>query len=247
VTNAIDLAITLTSLDALSAPALDALRRSAKEGLEQTASDIPGVKITTKVIEGFLLSSLVLDEAKQSGSDLIVLGTSSKHGLTKLVLGSTAEEIIRNASCPVLTVGPHVAKPADGSLRFRRIVYATDFSSQASRAAQYALLLAHDSEAKLYLCHVIPDSETTTATNLEATLICSLKEIVPESEHDKCVVECVVAHGNAATGILALAARVNADLIVLGARKSSFWLTYVNTGVTPALLAEANCPILTVC
>ncbi len=38
-----------------------------------------------------------------------------------------------------------------------------------------------------------------------------------------------------------------ADLIVLGARKSSFWLEYVETGVTPAILAAAKCPVLTIC
>jgi nucleotide-binding universal stress UspA family protein len=108
------------------------------------------VKITTNVIEGLLSSSLVLDEAQQFGADLIVLGASPKHGLKKLALGSTAEEIIRNASCPLLTVGPHVAKPAEEPLRFKNIVYATDFSSQASRAAQYALLLAHNGEPEIF-------------------------------------------------------------------------------------------------
>jgi nucleotide-binding universal stress UspA family protein len=57
----------------------------------------------------------------------------------------------------------------------------------------------------------------------------------------------VVEHGEAARTILDLAERVGADLIVLGARKSSFWLTRVERGLTPALLAEATCPVLTVC
>ena len=39
----------------------------------------------------------------------------------------------------------------------------------------------------------------------------------------------------------------DADLIVLGARKASFWVEFVRTGLTPALLAEATCPVLTVC
>ena len=40
--------------------------------------------------------------------DLIVIGTGGRKGLEKLLLGSVAEEVFRNAECPVLTVGPHV-------------------------------------------------------------------------------------------------------------------------------------------
>jgi nucleotide-binding universal stress UspA family protein len=57
----------------------------------------------------------------------------------------------------------------------------------------------------------------------------------------------VVEHGNAAESILELANRVHADLIVLGARNASFWLTHVEHGLTPDLLAEAKCPVMTVC
>src|SRR5690348_13379948 len=41
------------------------------------------------------------------GIDLIVLGTHGRQGLQRMLLGSTAEIILRGATCPVLTVGPH--------------------------------------------------------------------------------------------------------------------------------------------
>jgi nucleotide-binding universal stress UspA family protein len=81
----------------------------------------------------------------------------------------------------------------------------------------------------------------------EARSISSLKALIPESAHDWCDPECVVEYGQSSEAILALAKRVNADLIVLGARKASFWVEYVRTGLTPALLATATCPVLTVC
>ena len=56
-----------------------------------------------------------------------------------------------------------------------------------------------------------------------------------------------VEHGDAAKAILELAERVEADLIVLGARKATFWLTHVVHGLTPDLLAQATCPVMTVC
>jgi len=45
---------------------------------------------------------------------------------------------------------------------------------------------------------------------------------------------------------LAVAEKVKADLIVMGPRKHSFWLTHVRRGVTLEVLAQATCPVLTV-
>ena len=46
----------------------------------------------------------VADEAKRWGADLIVAGTQGRHGVDRLLLGSSAEQIVRHASTPVLLV-----------------------------------------------------------------------------------------------------------------------------------------------
>jgi nucleotide-binding universal stress UspA family protein len=198
------------------------------------------------VIEGFQPAAVILDEAVDFDADLIVLGTTSKQGLTKLALGSTAEEVIRAANCPVLTVGPHVRRPLDEAIAFQTIVYATDFSAQAAKGADLALGLGMSEGTRVYLCHVAPDKAATTGGNDDQSMS-SLKALVPALSPCWCEPECVVEHGKASEAILALAKRVNADLIVLGARKASFWVEFVRTGLTPALLAAATCPVLTVC
>ncbi|HUY19315.1 MAG TPA: universal stress protein [Candidatus Binataceae bacterium] len=48
----------------------------------------------------------ILDAAKRVGADLIVLATHGRKGLRRLILGSVAERIVREASCPVLTLRP---------------------------------------------------------------------------------------------------------------------------------------------
>jgi nucleotide-binding universal stress UspA family protein len=239
--------VKLPSLDALSECALDSFRRASEEDLRRMAEPVSGVKVTRKVIEGFQPAAVIVDEAVDFGADLIVLGTTSKHGLKKLALGSTAEEVIRTAYCPVLTVGPHVQRPAGGAVSFQRIVYATDFSAQAAKGADLALALGHSEGAKVYLCHVLADKAAAKDGAEDARYVSFLKALVPESAHCWCDPECVVEHGKAAEAIVALAARVKADLIVLGARKASFWVEFVRTGLTPALLATATCPVLTVC
>jgi nucleotide-binding universal stress UspA family protein len=237
----VDLSSADPTLDVLTEPALETLRHSGEEGLERLAQTISGITFTTKMIEGRPPAVLVR-EAVDVNADLIVLGTSSKHGLKKLALGSTAEEVIREATCPVLTIGPHVSKPADGPLSFRRIVFATDFSTQAEKAAALALSFAKDGGAKIYLCHVVNNRNISDDAPRDAVAKMAFQKLMNDSHS-----ECVVEHGKAADAILGLAMDASADLIILGARKETFWRTYIMTGVTPALLAEAECPVLSVC
>ena len=243
----LDISPAMPSVEVILQSQLDELRRSREEELERLAKHISGVRITRKVIEAFQASSAIVDEALSCDADLIVLGTTSKHGLRKFALGSTAEAVIRNAPCPILTVGPNVPPPPEYPVLFQRIVYATDFSSQAAKAADLALSLGQTSGADVYLCNVVSDQEDSDFGACKARSLSSLRALIPESAYRSCHPQCIVERGKSSEAILELAKRVNADLIVLGARKDSFLLEYVRTGLTPALLASATCPVLTVC
>jgi nucleotide-binding universal stress UspA family protein len=226
-------------------------RRMSNETLERLRDGFSasGINARTTLPEGHRPSAGLLKIAKEHAVDLIIAGTQSKSGMERLLLGSTAEQLIRNAECPVLTVGPNARIPGNAPLVFQTIVYATDFSSEAAKAAIFALSFAQDSGAHLYFCYVLGLQTDTTAKRefRDRTFQSALKRMIPESSYDWCSPECVVEHGNAAKAILEVAARVQADLIVLGARKASFWLTHIERGLTPDLLAQATCPVMTVC
>jgi nucleotide-binding universal stress UspA family protein len=194
-------------------------------------------------------AAALLQIVKDDHIDLVVAGTTSKTGIERVILGSTAEQLIRSADCPVLTVGPQARLPEPGPLTFRTIVFANDFSAEATKAAVYALSFAEDSGAKLFSCFAVENQYqyNKSAKELDEGFRKALQARIPEASYDWCDPECVVEHGAAPQAILDLAKRVDADLIVLGARKSTFWLTRVERGLTPALLAEATCPVLTIC
>ena len=206
--------------------------------------------VTTKsfTTEGQDAAQTILQLAHQHHADLIVAGTQSKTGVERLFLGSTAEKLIRTAEFPVLTIGPSAAWPAEGPLEFRCIVYATDFSTQSAKAARYALAFATQHGARLCCCFVENTEAEVPAmrANSTADFTEALRRMMPESGPDAYRPEFFVEHGDPAEGILTLAHRVGADLIVLGPRKASFWLKYVNRGLTPSVLAEAKCPVLTI-
>jgi nucleotide-binding universal stress UspA family protein len=225
-------------------------RQASNEGLEKLRARLAssGVVTRTLSLEAHRPAPALLALAKEHNVDLLVAGTQSKSGVERLLLGSTAEQLVRSAECPVLTVGPKARIPGDEPLVFRTIVYATDFSAEAAKAAVYALSFAEDSQALLYCCYVRPNEPEIPAVTelLDSEFLRALKTMIPQSSYDWCSPECVVEHGDAATAILGVADRVHADLIVLGARRASFWLTHVERGLTSRLLAEAACPIMTV-
>jgi nucleotide-binding universal stress UspA family protein len=50
---------------------------------------------------------LIVDTAAEIGADLIVMGTHGRRGVSRALLGSVAEGVLRHATCPVLTIRKH--------------------------------------------------------------------------------------------------------------------------------------------
>ena len=61
------------------------------------------VKIDAQVIHGDA-SKKIIDFAEEHGNDLIIMGTHGRKGFVQMIMGSTAESVMRNANCPVVTV-----------------------------------------------------------------------------------------------------------------------------------------------
>jgi nucleotide-binding universal stress UspA family protein len=71
--------------------------------LRKMEERIPGVRVEPLVREGDPVNA-ILGVAKETQSDLIVMGTHGRTGLARLLMGSVAEQVMRKALCPVLTV-----------------------------------------------------------------------------------------------------------------------------------------------
>jgi nucleotide-binding universal stress UspA family protein len=71
--------------------------------LNRIASPDPKVPVECRLEEGDAATQ-ILQVAQETGCDLIVLGTHGRTGLGRLLMGSVAEQVLRRASCPVLTV-----------------------------------------------------------------------------------------------------------------------------------------------
>jgi nucleotide-binding universal stress UspA family protein len=81
----------------------DEIRKEAQQRLASMIAPTWIVPVTTEVLTGSPALSIV-EAARERGVSLIVMGTHGYSGLTRLVLGSVAERVVRTAPCPVLTV-----------------------------------------------------------------------------------------------------------------------------------------------
>ena len=87
---------------------MESLKRSGRSILKsaQATADRAGVKASAVLLETLTgpAADLIVRQAKKSGADLIVLGTHGRRGVRRLLMGSDAEQVVRNAPVPVMLV-----------------------------------------------------------------------------------------------------------------------------------------------
>ena len=184
--------------------------------------------------------------------DLIVLGTHGRTGLRKVIFGSTAEEVFRRTTVPVLTVGPAVRRPVHNGAQFQCVLLATDFNSVSSIAASYAMSLAQENQSRLVLLHVLPAPKLGKSNRSVALSVAEalhrVEDLLPRDAELWCRPEPVVEHGKPGAQILATAERCVADLIVLGVRGMERFAersARADRAIANEIIAHASCPVLT--
>ncbi len=80
------------------------LKDEGEDAVKAVKDQAPaGVEVETNVLEGNPAVEIT-KFAAENGADLIVMGTLGKSGIDRILLGSTAEKVIRIAHCPVLVI-----------------------------------------------------------------------------------------------------------------------------------------------
>jgi nucleotide-binding universal stress UspA family protein len=227
------------------------LQREAVARLEEQIREVPHEALSGVGDIWSVLSRLI----GEHDIGLLVVGTHGRTGARKLLMGSVAEKIFRQAACPVLSVGPNVSGKPSGKIQFQQILFATDLSEASLAALPYAISTAEEDQAELALLHVVeqPAAGIKNVEVVRANLIRRLEELVPAAAEPWCQVKCLVEFGRQfappAERILEVARDRAADLIVLGVRGSHGALsTVTHLGQTTAqhIVALATCPVLTV-
>lgn len=194
----------------------------------------------------------IIRAARQFRADRLLLGTRSRSKVSKLLLGSVAEQVLRSVDLPVMTVGPEAHLEVANDARQRVVLHATTLRVTSCPSAALACQIAGVQRAKLVLLHVLPPIDATkrgsVPTGLDSTAMHELGSLAAEigaSESCCAKVETRVAHGHPAIEILAASVELEANLIVLGAANRSTFHSITHDRTVYRVLAHARCPVLT--
>jgi len=181
--------------------------------------------------------------------DLVVAGTHGRGKVQKLLIGSVAEEIFRQASTAVLMVGPAVKGGTASEIEFKHILFATDFGSGAEKAAAHAFSLAQEHNARLTLLHVIETAAAYTEESVARQCdinVARMKQLMPAGSENWCHPEFRVIYGAAVEEILIAARESKADLIVMGAKARRSLAGHAPLTIAYNVVTRSICPVLTV-
>lgn len=250
-------------------PELDLDRIDAERQLRILVDELSSEQtIDTNLINHGPVAEQVAGLIDREGIDLLVIGTHGRGGLSKLALGSVAEELLRVAPCPVLTIGPKADIAAiSRGFGFHTILFATDFGKGSTKALPLALALAKAHHARLVLLHMISPMPATTASlsayappgaaadeiqeweqSTHKRALRELKNCLPAETGLEQEPEYVVGTDFLAEGILLAVGKFKADLIVMGANRTASprAAAHIPWSAVHEVVRTATCPVLTV-
>lgn len=234
------------------------LRREVQELLSDPMFD--GLEVEPVIVEGEPATEIA-KAVRDYDIDLVTVVTHGRRGLARALFGSTAEEIIAEAPCPVLTVRPpqHDFIEHQGSateIRLHRILLATNFRPSSLAATHQAREMARAYHAELHAAYVIgdyfeqisvmfPEGAISALTRMRGEVKQRMQAFALEADGQ---LKTHVAEGRPYVEIVRLAAEIDADLIVIGTTVHASLF-----GGAPGLGSEiervvrnAPCPVLCV-
>ncbi len=196
----------------------------------------------------------IIEVAKEKDVDIIAIGTHGRAGVDRVILGSVAERVVRDAHCPVMVV------KSEKYVGFKKIIVSIDFSDCSRLALEYAAATARAHKSKLTILHVYEESFVKPYVNAanseeEAEEIIKAIERVNESKYDEFLktidlsgveYEKLLKKGIPETDIAETAMEQQTNLIVMGTHGRS-GIKHILIGSTAEeVVRNAPCDIVVV-
>lgn len=239
--------------------AIAGLRRDAQQGAERAVEALRAAlrpraaSVAVRIVEGRAVSA-ILHAAQSWNADLVLVGSSGRGALSRALLGSVSDEVVRAAPCPVLIAKRRVAS-------FERMLVATDGSRHAEEALRFVAALPVPPTAELRVCAVseapeAPPHPLPPGRDRRAGMLALLAEVEKRAAVQavtkalriltplSCPIQSSVRHGDAGRELAEEVHRWVPDLLVLGARGRTASREVALGRVTESLLRQARCPTL---
>jgi nucleotide-binding universal stress UspA family protein len=201
----------------------------------------------------------ITDYAATEETSLIVMGTRGLGGFKRALLGSVSSGVAEHSPCATLVVRP--SKSGDAGNAVRRVLVAIDDSPNAQRALETAVDLAKGMKAELRIAHVVhiptlfwsmgvPGSAVPTdrieedAEEAARTLLDKAVKFAEDAGVSDPKEELVTDLVSPAQGVVQLAERDGADVVVLGTRGNGGFKKLLLGSVANSVLHYADCSVL---
>jgi nucleotide-binding universal stress UspA family protein len=226
--------------------------RLRAEGQPSQAPELDAMTLVQEQLEAASPADGIVSYARDHDIDLVVSGTHGRRGLQRMLMGSVAEEVLRRAPCPVLTVRDHEGRSA---WNVQNILAPVDFSDEADTAVRHAKELALTYGAKVTLLHAVEEVIYPSAYGMEMAdapgpeVIDRVEESLAtmareEIGYEHVLVEAVV--GYAPSVILDYEEEHDVDLIVISTHGRSGLERLLLGSVTERVARRASVPVFVV-
>ncbi len=218
----------------------------SKIGAIKASLNEMGVASDTQVIEAGAPPEEILRVARSYKAPLIVMGTHAFGGADRFLLGSTAETVLREAPCPVVTVGPHVRSVTTPAMQRTHLVYATDFTREAEKAIPLIAMFLEASETSLRVVHVQTDPDADRSFD-EPRFDSLKKRLDGLGKGLEWNAEWITLHGkHVSQAITNEAERQPTDFVVLGVHGASAFISHLAPKTAYQIITAAPCAVLTI-
>jgi nucleotide-binding universal stress UspA family protein len=194
--------------------------------------------------------------ARDISIDLIIIATRGNTGVKHLVLGSTAERVVRYSPCPVLVVRD--AEPSGAVTGFRKILVPIDFSDCSMKGLAYAKAFAKPFTSRLVLLNSVHfqyyvASDEYARYDLPRLMQCvetsareQMDDLVEKTDWDGLRVEISLQTGHPGHQICERAKDSGVDLIVTSTHGTTGFKHLLLGSIAEYVVRHAHCPVLVV-
>jgi nucleotide-binding universal stress UspA family protein len=231
--------------------AVQTARDDARRELERLASDLPRGRarnVEVKVVaEAGDLAVILARTVKDLDLGLIVVGTHGRTGWRKLVLGSVAEIVVDQVSCPVLSVGPSANRTRIQEFGPKNILLVREASARFQLAESYASSLARKYGSRLTVVDVLENRSGRVVAQVSQLERCEGEQgnTIPDRTWTSSS-QLPTEIGMQSDLILQFADQTAADLMVLAVPAAHrFADRFLSTNLY-RVVCDAPCPVLTV-
>lgn len=212
-----------------------------KELHEYAASRVPAAIGATTLFEDEAPEEAIVRIAHDIKADLIVMGTHGRRGIRRAILGSVAESVLRRTDVPVITANPALFSP-NRTIGIRTVLCPVNFTDVARVALEQASAIAESFAAQLVVMYVCEGGEPQLFSDVQN----EFGNWIDPKVRARTRYKEIVVHGHAAEQVLAVADRVDADLVVIGAQHKRFADTTVIGTTTERITRFAKRAVMTV-